>query len=42
MEDGKGKELIDDAPTEKMDDNKVSDDMENHKQPSSELEVILK
>lgn len=37
MEDVKGKELIDDAPTE----NKVSDETENHKQPSSESEVIL-
>ncbi|VVA94610.1 unnamed protein product [Arabis nemorensis] len=34
MEDVKGKEIIDDAPTE----NKVSDEMENHKQPSSESE----
>lgn len=37
MEDVKGKEIIGDAPTE----NKVSDEVENHKQPSSENEVVL-
>ncbi|EOA35858.1 hypothetical protein CARUB_v10021098mg [Capsella rubella] len=36
MEDVKGKEMIDDAPIEKIDDNKVSDEI--HKQPSSESE----
>lgn len=35
MEDVKGKELIDDAPTE----NKVSDEVEINKQPSPETEV---
>ncbi|CAH2066376.1 unnamed protein product [Thlaspi arvense] len=38
MEDVKGKELIDDAPAEQIDTKKVSDEMENHKQPSPECE----
>uniref|UniRef100_A0A1J3IUB4 cAMP-regulated phosphoprotein 19-related protein n=1 Tax=Noccaea caerulescens TaxID=107243 RepID=A0A1J3IUB4_NOCCA len=38
MEDVKGKELIDDAPIEKIDSKNVSDETEVHEQPSSESE----